>query len=101
MGTMRAGLYRTEPFARGIGVSEQRLCAVPVAGQAACADGAQRRIQRNTSAGRGQVMLFQTRFISPDPSIYGQHLLMVRMFGSQDPEVFVPRDYIWCETDGI
>jgi hypothetical protein len=46
-------------------------------------------------------MLFQTQFTSPDNSTYGQHLLMVRMFGSKDPEVFLPRDYVWCEEDGI
>jgi hypothetical protein len=26
---------------------------------------------------------------------------MVRMFGSKDPEVFLPRDYVWCEEDGV
>lgn len=46
-------------------------------------------------------MLFQTQFVCPDDSTYGQHLLMVRMFGSKDPEVFLPRDYVWCEADGL
>jgi hypothetical protein len=46
-------------------------------------------------------MLFQTRFISPEQSTYGQHLLMVRMFGPTEQELFRPRDYIWCEEDGV